>query len=141
MISSREIEVRYSETDQMGVVYHANYLTWFELGRTKFFQDLGYHIMDLEQKGIIFPVREINIEYLTACRYGEVIIVETSVKKFSKIKTVYQHVIKNKDGELKARGESTVVCVQKDNFSLAKIDKVAPDVYEVYKNVTTTKSS
>lgn len=135
MISEKEIEIRYSETDQMGVVYHANYLIWFELGRAKFLKDLGFNYIDLENRNLLFPIRDIKIEYLKPCRYGERIIVETKVKSFSSIKTVYEHVVKNDKGEVKAKGESTLICVRKDNFRITKIESLAKDVYDAYVKV------
>lgn len=137
MISKKEIEVRYSETDQMGVVYHANYLIWFELGRTKFLSDLGFCYQSLEDRNLIFPIREIKIEYLSPCRYGEKIIVETSVKEFSSIKIVYEHVIKNTNNDIKAKGESVAICVRKDNFRITKIERYAKDVYDAYASLNT----
>lgn len=136
MMSTTEIEVRYNETDQMGVVYHANYLVWLELGRTSFLKDLGFSYSELEKGELIFPVREINIKYLEACRYGETIIVETSVKEFSSIKTLYQHTIKNTNNEIKAKATSLVVCVTKKNFRITKLEKHAKEVYDAYLKVS-----
>lgn len=132
MKSTKTIEVRYNETDQMGVVYHANYLIWLEMGRTNFFKDLGFNYGEIEKQGIIFPIREVNIQYISSCFYGEEVVVETQVKKFTKIKTIYEHTIKNTEGQLKAKAESTVVCVDKKTFKIAKIEKVLPEVFEIY---------
>lgn len=135
MISEKEIEVRYGETDQMGVVYHANYVVWFELGRTKFLADLGFKYSDLEDQNLVFPIREVQVEYLKPVKYGEDISVFTQVAEFSSIKTKYYHEIKNKDGELKAKAYTTVICVSKDTFRITKIEKQAPAVYEAYLKV------
>ncbi len=54
MKSIRDIEVRYSETDQMGVVYHSNYLVWMEIGRTNFIKDIGFNMVDFERDGFYF---------------------------------------------------------------------------------------
>ncbi len=140
MISKKAIEVRYSETDQMGVVYHANYLIWFELGRTQFLSDLGFSYQELENRNLIFPVRNIFITYLSSCRYGENIVVETSVKEFNSIKTVYHHIIKNDNGEIKAKGESVVVCVNRENFKITKLERHAKDVYDAYYKLINTNS-
>ena len=56
LISETNIEVRYAETDQMGVVYHANYLVWMEIGRTKLIEDLGFKYAEMEKDGILAPV-------------------------------------------------------------------------------------
>lgn len=64
-IAENEIEVRYAETDQMGVVYHANYFIWMELGRTKLINDLGFYYADMESDGILSPVMDIQASYKT----------------------------------------------------------------------------
>ena len=90
MKSVREIEVRYSETDQMGVVYHANYLVWMEVGRTSFLSDVGFSMSEIEREGYMFPVYAMDIKFLNATRYDEKVIVETEIYKTSKIKTIYK---------------------------------------------------
>ena len=69
MKSVREIEVRYSETDQMGVVYHSNYLVWMEIGRTNFLKDVGFNMMDFEKIGYLFPVYSMEIKFLNPMEY------------------------------------------------------------------------
>lgn len=63
LVSTKEIEVRYAETDQMGVVYHANYIIWMELGRTQFVKDLGFNYAALEEQGVLSPVLDIQASY------------------------------------------------------------------------------
>ena len=76
-ISEKEIEVRYAETDQMGVVYHANYLVWMEIGRTKLIEDLGYTYAQLESDGFLSPVTDLSIQYKASMRYGQKATVRT----------------------------------------------------------------
>lgn len=135
MISKKEIEVRYHETDQMGVIYHANYIIWCELGRIQFLHDLGFEFAELEERGILFPVHEVQVKYHSPVRFGEAITVYTIIEYFSAIRTVYHHEIKNDQGELKASAKTTVTCVTKDDFKLARLDRVAPDVYQAYKKI------
>lgn len=132
MISRKDIDLRYSDTDQMGVIYHANYFTFFMQGRTKFLKDLGYEYHMFEQKGYVFPVRDVKCTYLKSIRLGEEVFVETSVKDFSKIKTVYYHEIKNTKGEIKAKGETSVICVNSKTFLPTRMDGVFPEVYNLY---------
>jgi acyl-CoA thioester hydrolase len=138
MISKKEIEVRYNETDQMGIVYHANYVIWCELGRTQFLADAGFAYYELEDRNLLFPIREVHLEYLKPCKFGENITVHTQVKEFNSIKTTYYHEIKCGD-ELRVKGTTTVVCVNKDTFRLTKIDKHAPDVYKAYQKILASK--
>ena len=71
LISEKKIEVRYAETDQMGVVYHANYLVWMEIGRTNLIEDLGFKYAEMENDGILAPVIDVNISYKQPMKYGE----------------------------------------------------------------------
>lgn len=57
------IQVRYQETDMMGVVYHANYLVWFEIGRTAFIEELGFKYSEIEKQGVVSPVIDANISF------------------------------------------------------------------------------
>lgn len=134
MISIKNIEMRYSDTDQMGVIYHSNYFTYFMQGREQFAFDLGYDSLDFEKEGYMFPVRNASCEFIKSIRLDEKIYVETSLSKFSRIKAEYQHIIKNESGEVKARGYTTVVCVSIKTGLPTRMDGVMPLVYEKYLN-------
>jgi acyl-CoA thioester hydrolase len=72
-----ELRVRYAETDQMGVVYYANYLVWFEVGRVEFMRSLGFDYKQMEvEDGCILPVVEANCRYRAPARYDDVILIE-----------------------------------------------------------------
>lgn len=131
----KKIELRYSDTDQMGVIYHANYFSFFEQGRTKFLKDVGYDYHLFEENGIIYPVRDVSCTYLKSIRLGEEVFVETTIHKFTKVKTTYYHEIKNDKGELKCTGYTTVVCVDKNTFKPVRMDDVMPEVYNAYKKI------
>jgi acyl-CoA thioester hydrolase len=76
-----QIRVRYSETDQMGVVYHSNYFPWFESGRAEAIRSLGYTYADMEKMGIIMPVVDVHCRYLRPARYDELLTVRTTLKE------------------------------------------------------------
>ncbi len=71
--------VIYGDTDKMGVVYHANYLRWFEMGRTETFRHLGLAYSEIEKKGILLPVSEVWCKYLHPARYDDMLIIETGL--------------------------------------------------------------
>ena len=72
MICSRTaVTVRYSETDMMGIVYHANYLPWFEIGRTNMLKEIGIPYRRLEAEGFLLPVLEAAAKYLRPARYDD----------------------------------------------------------------------
>ncbi len=85
------IKVRYQETDQMGVVYHANYLIWFEIGRTAFIEALGFNYHEMESDGIVSPVIDANIQFKQPIRYGEEATVETWLQCYNGIRLWLQH--------------------------------------------------
>lgn len=72
--------VRYAETDQMGVVHHANYVIWCEQGRTDYMRELGVDYADLERDGLFLPVADLRIRYGASARYGEEIRVITRIE-------------------------------------------------------------
>jgi acyl-CoA thioester hydrolase len=126
------IEVRYAETDQMGVVYHANYLVWFEIGRTKFIESLGFKYADMEAEGVLSPVTDIQVTYKKPLTYGQTALIKTAVKDYSGIKVVYDYEIYNEDEELCVTGQSTHVCVKKETFRPISIKKYFPDWHAAY---------
>jgi acyl-CoA thioester hydrolase len=73
------VRVRYAETDQMGVVYHANYLVWFEVGRVEFIRQLGLDYRSMEEDGALIAVAEATARYKAPARYDDELIVRTSL--------------------------------------------------------------
>lgn len=131
-IAKNEIEVRYAETDQMGVVYHANYLVWLELGRTQIVKDLGFNYADMEKDGIVSPVMEVKIAYKRPFTYGQKAIVHTWIEEYNGIRTLYGYEIYNEEGELAVSATTLHACVKKENFRPISLRKHYPDWHEVY---------
>lgn len=115
------INLRYSDTDQMGVIYHANYFKFYEIGRTNYLKDAGYDYVEVEKTGIIYPVRNVQSTYLTSIRLGETIYVYTKIKKLTKVQITFSHEIRNDKDELKSVGETTIVCVDAKTFKPRKM--------------------
>lgn len=89
MESSQErtrIEVRYAETDQMGIVHHSVYAVWFEQARTQFFRDRGADYAEMEKQGFACPVLELGVQYKRATHYGEFVEIETSAVQVDKLR-------------------------------------------------------
>jgi len=81
-VSKSRFRVRYAETDQMGMVYYANYLVWLEIGRSDFCRDCGFSYRDLEREEQVFlTVAEANCRYLAPARYEDEILVETELSR------------------------------------------------------------
>ncbi|MDI2588874.1 thioesterase family protein [Psychrobacillus sp. NEAU-3TGS] len=126
-ISEKEIEVRYAETDQMGVVYHANYVIWLEIGRTQLIKDLGFSYAGLEKDGYLSPVTNVNINYRSSVRYGETVVVRTWIESHGKLRTTYGYEIIHEDGTVASSATSEHVVVNKDNFRPVSLKKVHPE--------------
>ena len=112
-----EVRVRYAETDQMGIVYYANYLVWFEVGRVELLRSLGfsYSVLETEHECVL-PVVEATCRYRSPARYDDRILIETrpALMRGSVLKFAYRILRKAKEGEepkLLAEGETVhVVC-------------------------------
>ena len=134
-ISTKEIQLSYADTDMMGVIYHANYLKWFEIGRTQLIEDLGYDYLDMEHAGYYAPVYNVNITYKKAVRYGEQAFVKTWVEENQGLRTIYGYEIVNEKGELCAEGTTTHIIVRKDNFKPVQFKKIFPEWFQKYEEI------
>ena len=117
-----EVRVRYAETDQMGIVYYANYLVWFEIGRVELLRSLGFSYSLLEREHqCILPVIEARCRYRSPARYDDQIVIETSpaMLRGTVLKFAYRILRKAAESEepmLLAEGETVhVVCDDKLN--------------------------
>ncbi|MBL9216637.1 MAG: acyl-CoA thioesterase [Opitutaceae bacterium] len=82
MIESRtQITVRYAETDMMGIVYHGNYLPWFEVGRTTLLKECGLPYRELEQQGYRLPVIELGVKFFRPALYDDSVTIVTRLKE------------------------------------------------------------
>jgi acyl-CoA thioester hydrolase len=90
-----ELRVRYAETDQMGVVYHSNYLIWCEIGRTDYIRGLGRPYTELERDGVALAVAEATMRCHAPARYDEVIRVETTLTEVKSRTLTFDYVITN----------------------------------------------
>ena len=93
--SEVEFRVRYAETDQMQVVYHAHYLVWCEVGRTDLIRNLGSSYADLERQGVKLAVIDASLRYHAAARYDEMIRVRTVLTRVRSRSVTFQYTIEN----------------------------------------------
>lgn len=138
--SEKEIEIRYAETDQMGVVYHANYIVWMEIGRTHFIHSLGFTYAGLEEDGYVSPVTDITIQYKVAMKYGQKATVRTWLESHGRLRTTYGYEIVHEDGTIAATGTSEHVIVKKENFRPVSLKKIAPEWDTKYMEIRRVKN-
>ncbi len=88
-----EHRVHFYETDQMGVVHHANYFRWFELGRVEYLRAIGVTLVELINDNILFPITEIDAKFHAPARYDDLISIETTAVELTKVKLVFDYKI------------------------------------------------
>lgn len=132
IISDYSIQVRYAETDQMGVVYYANYLIWMELGRTALIEKLGFRYADMEKEGVVSPVTGLQVDYKSPVRYGETPTIKTWIEEYDGIRVTYGYEVVKENGEVALLATSNHVCVKKDGFRPISIRKKFPEWHEAY---------
>lgn len=116
--------VIYGDTDQMGVAYYANYLKWFEIGRTELLRQIGLPYTTIEEKGLRFPVTEVSCRYFRPSRYDDVITIETTLTSLGRATLTFSYRLSRKeDGVLIASGWTKHACVD-EKGEVAKIPPV-----------------
>ena len=106
--------VRYSETDQMGVVYHGNYAQFLEMGRVEWLRALGITYKSMEEKGVILPVIHLQIDYKKSAKYDDLITVHTLLKNKPLIKIEFDYKIYNQKEELLASANTVLAFLDKN---------------------------
>ncbi|MBC5839830.1 MAG: acyl-CoA thioesterase [Flavobacteriaceae bacterium] len=106
-----KVRVRYSETDQMGVVYHGNYAQYFEMGRVEWLRNLGISYKWMEDNGVMLPVVSLNINYKKPARYDDLLTIKTVLKSQSTVKIEFDYEILNEKQELLTIANSILVFV------------------------------
>jgi acyl-CoA thioester hydrolase len=114
----------------MGVVYHANYLVWFEVGRTSLIRELGFSYPQLEAKGILLPVVDVGAQYRHSAKYDDVVVVTANIKELGPSKIVFGYTITRKaDEKLLATGHTKHIWVSKE-MKRVRLDERCPELYE-----------
>ncbi|GEC73638.1 acyl-CoA thioester hydrolase [Flavobacterium flevense] len=105
------VRVRYSETDQMGVVYHGNYAQYFEMGRVEWLRNIGVSYKSMEENGVMLPVVSLHMNYKKPARYDDLLRVKTIFKSLTSVKIEFDYEIYNEQNELLTIGNSILVFV------------------------------
>ncbi|MFD2530801.1 MULTISPECIES: thioesterase family protein [Polaribacter] len=121
--SSTKTRIRYSETDQMGVVYHGNYAQFFELGRTEWLRSLGVTYKDMETNGIILPVISLSCNFIKSALYDDVLTIHTFLKKEPLVKIEFDYEIKNQNDELICTGNTVLAFINAANMKPTRCPK------------------
>lgn len=108
-----EIRVRYQETDAMGVLHHANYFTYFEMGRTELLRANGHNYRTIEEGGIFMVIVDVSCRYRRPARYDDVLRLRTRLKRATPAKIEHEYELFRGD-ELLAEARSVLACVDRE---------------------------
>ena len=123
-----DLRVRYAETDQLGIVYHANYLVWFEIGRAEYCRQNGFRYTELEDMGYRLVVAEARCRYRNAARYDDVVTVRTSLADLRRRSVTFRYVVFDRERALQlVDGETRHLCTDRSGRS-----RVIPEPYYTY---------
>ncbi|EHQ89943.1 acyl-CoA thioesterase [Desulfosporosinus youngiae] len=111
--SNTRLRVRYAETDQMGIVYHSNYLIWFEVGRSELFRELNLPYTEFEKQGLGLAVVEANCRYRKSTHYDEELVIVTEVEKMTSRSIAFTYHVYH-DETLVAEGKTFHVFVNRE---------------------------
>jgi acyl-CoA thioester hydrolase len=114
VVSETRLRVRYAETDQMGVVYHSNFVIWFEVGRVELLRQMGFTYKQMEADGLHLPVVEMRCRYKAPALYDDEILVRSRLKNLrGGLLHFGYEVLRAGEGTLLAEGETTHLVVNK----------------------------
>lgn len=123
-----QFRVRYSETDQMSVVYHGNYVPYFEMGRVEWLRNKGISYKSLEENGIALPIVSMTINYKKPARYDDLLTVVTKFKGQSSVKVEFDCEIRNENNELLTTAHFLLVFVDVNIGKTIKPPKYLLDI-------------
>ena len=123
-----EFRVRYAESDQMGVVYHANYLVWCEVGRTDYIRRCGLPYSEMERQGVALAVAEASIRYHAPARYDDLVRVETTLAAVRSRAITFEYLITNAEtGDRLVSARTVLVSIDREGRPVA----LPPHVREI----------
>ena len=127
------IRVTYADTDRMGIVYHTNYIKYFEIGRTEYLREIGYPYKQLESEGIWLPVASVCCEYKAPAGYDDFLTINTWVDDFKGATIVMAYEIYKKEtNEIIAKG-ATKHPITDNKLKPIRLRNINPTLYDILK--------
>lgn len=135
MIEPYERKTNYYETDQMGIIHHSNYIRYIEEARMHCMGQYGLSYEVIEEMGIIIPVLGVDVQYKQAIRYGDTILIDQWVDKFSPVKYSVSYEIRNKETGVLHATAHTDHCFVDKNLVPVRLKRDYPEMYEKFKEI------
>ncbi len=126
-----KIRVRYGEVDQMGFLYHAHYVTYFDAARTEMIRHLGVSNYEVEQDGIMIPVLNVNIDYGKPAHYDDLLTIRVMIKDMPSVRATFHYEVYRED-ELLTTGSVTVGFMKSDTKKACRPPR---KLFDIVKNL------
>lgn len=124
-IHEMPIRVRYAETDQMGFVHHANYLVYFEMGRTELLRTTGLSYKAIEDLGFYLVIAKVSVKYRAPARYDDELVLRTILSRVTPVRIEHRYELM-RGRQMVAEGESTLACVDRSGNLQAMPPELVP---------------
>lgn len=134
MIKEQDLlhRVSYAETDRMGIVYYAHYLVWFERGRIEFMRNLGISYKEIEERGLLLPVIEVNCTYKGSTQFDDMVVVKTNLLRLKHCSVIFGYnIFRFGDKKLLAQGQTKHLLLNKQK----QIVSIPKDILEKLKTI------
>lgn len=131
MTHSHQIRVRYAECDRMGFVHHSIYALYFEEARTEILRKQGITYKDLEDDGILMPVRSMQFQFFKAGKYDDLLTIEVKISYPPQVRCNFEYRTLNQNGELLNTGETELFFVRKSDLRPIKL----PENYKLFMSI------
>ena len=122
--------MEYHHTDQMGIVHHSNYVKFFEVARTEWLRSAGLTYAEMERRGVMMPIVEVNVKYRQPAYYDELITVKAIVEDMPMARMVFKYEIRGEDGRDIASGSTTLGFIDKETRRPQRAPKWLMEVLE-----------
>ena len=129
-----KLDVRYYETDQMGIVHHSNYIRYFECGRTAMLKELGLPIERIEEAGVMLPVVSVECRYKTPAVLGDTLRIVTSVDEVPRARLVIRNEVYNPSDQLVCEGSVTLGFIDSNTRRPVRCPEMLVKIFEEHIN-------
>lgn len=127
IVHETQIRVRYGEVDQMGFIYHANYVAFFDVARTQMIRDLGIPNSEIEAAGYMLPVIRVEVNYKNPGHYDDLLTVRTTVKEKPRATMTFDYEVFRENGECITTGSVTLAFMKADTRRACRCPQILLD--------------
>ena len=126
-------KAQYYETDQMGIIHHANYIRWFEEGRVDFMEQIDFDYARTVREGVDIAVLEVECKYKSMVRFGDTVSIAVGIRELTPVKMVVTYEITDAGtGGLRTTGESVHCFLDSKEHRILRLNRAIPELYEIF---------